>query len=132
MTGQIGRGAIMAYMMAYEKLDAWKVCHELCLDVRRATEPLLEREPDLAHRMRFVSLRAAARLARGTGNGSRVTLARCAESSLNYLSELAFLLSMVRALGAMPDDVWCPLDALRGRATFYTFKVAFGGQPEPD
>ena len=131
MTGRRGAGGIVPPMMAYEELDAWKVCQDLFLDIRTATEPLLEREPDLAHRMRFVSLRAASRIARGTGNASRVSLARCAGAALNYLSELAFLLGMVRALGLMPDDQWCTLDALRGRATFYTGKVAFGRPPEP-
>lgn len=120
---------MLPHMMTFEKLDAWRVCTDLYIAMRKATEPLLETEPDLALRLRFVTLRAPCRIARGTGSGRAAALVAGAGAALNYLSECGFLLGIARVVEAMPEETWCGLDALRGRAAFYTGKIVFGGPP---
>jgi four helix bundle protein len=119
-------------MIAYEKLDAWKVCHQLTLGVYEATKPMLEPEPDLAHQLRLAALLAAAKLARGAGTGSRVMFRQCAEMSVGHLSEVRYYLNFAHVMGFVSDQTRQKLDALRGRASFYIWKHLCPEPPRPD
>lgn len=109
-------------MISYERLDAWKVCHELTLGVYEATKPLLDPEPDIAHQLRLAALLSAAKLARGAGTGSRIMFRQCAEMSVGHLSEVRYYLSVAHVMGLISETTRRKLDALRGRASFYIWK----------
>ena len=109
-------------MQAYEKLDAWKVCHQLALGVYEATEPMLDTEPDIAHQLRLAALLAASKLARGAGTGNKTMFRECAGMSAGHLSEVSYHLNIAHAMGFLSDETQQKLDALRGRALFYLWK----------
>ncbi len=109
-------------MIAYEKLDAWKVCHELTLGIYDVTKSLLDPEPDIAHQLRLSALLATAKLARGAGTNNRMMFRQCAEMSAGHLSEIRCYLSLAHVMGLVSDSNQRRLDALRGRACFYIWK----------
>ena len=118
-------------MKAYEKLDAWKVCHQLTLGVYEATKPMLDSEPDIAHQLRLAALLAASKLARGTGTGNKVMFRECAGMSAGHLSEVSYHLNIAHVMGMISDATQQELDALRGRALFYIWKHISQTMPPP-
>ncbi len=108
--------------MPYEKLDAWKACHALVLATMRAVKGR-ELEQDLLDQLCYTSIRSASKLAFGAGTQSRKMFLHSAERSAGYLSEFAYILNLARVMGALPDKVCTELDALRGRASFYTVRL---------
>jgi hypothetical protein len=109
-------------MPADEKLDSWKTCHALVLAVYKDTEEAVEREPMTANRLRYLALRAAGKLAFGSGTGSRTMLRHAAEYSAGHLTELGHDLVMTEATGLLSKDRCERLQALCGRAHFYVLK----------
>jgi four helix bundle protein len=109
-------------MQAYEKLDAWKVCHQLTLGVYEATKPMLDTEPEIAHQLRLAALLAASKLARGAGTGNKIMFRECAGMSAGHLSEVSYHLNLSHVMGCISDSTQQELDALRGRALFYLWK----------
>lgn len=110
-------------MMAYEKLDAWKSCHALVLAVLEVTGDRAEQDPDLVAQLRWTAMRAAAKLAFGTGTRDRKMFRHAAGWSAGYLAEFAYHLSLARAMGVLAEAAAQRVDALRGRATFYTWQL---------
>jgi len=119
-------------MQAYEKLDAWKVCHELTLGVYEATKAMLETEPDIAHQLRLAALLAAAKLARGAGTGNKTMFRECAGMSAGHLSEVSYFLNIAHVMGSLSDTTRQKLDALRGRALFYLLKHLTATRTPPE
>ena len=117
-------------MIAFKQLESWKACHALTLAVHEAVKPFLGREPDIADRLRLAALLSASKLARGAGTGNERMFRQCAELSAGYLSEIAYFLSLARAMGLMPEETWRELDALRGRASFYVWKHVLPKPPK--
>lgn len=116
-------------MMAFEKLDAWKRCHVLALAVYQATSGRLDQEPDLLGRMRLTSVRAAARIAFGSGSGRVKTLCLAAAHAAGYLSEFGYHLSLVRVMGVLSDGVCARLEHLRARAVEHTEQLMVPREP---
>ena len=116
-------------MLAYEELDAWKRCHVLALAVYQATSGRLDKEPDLLGRMRVTAVRAAARIAFGSGSGRTRTLCVAAGQAAGYLSEFGYHLSLVRVMGVLADGVCARLEHLRARAAEHTEQLM--APPEP-
>lgn len=110
-------------MMTFEKLDAWKGCHALVLAVHTATHDKIDQDPRLIMRLRYTALRAAAKLAFGSGTRHRRMFQRSAERSAGFLSEFAYHLAFARVMGLMSEETCTRLDALRGRAAFYTWQL---------
>jgi four helix bundle protein len=118
--------------MPYRKLDAWKVCHDLCLAVYRATDKLEDgRDGGLVGDLRLAALLAPAKLAHGSARGSTKAFQRFVDLTLGYLSEISYNLELARAIGTIPEDTVKELDALRGRAAFYTWKLYLSLLPQP-
>lgn len=118
-------------MMAYQRLDAWKVCHELTLAVYRATKEFPVHGDDLRGQLRHVALMAPAKLAHGAARQQRGTVRRCVDLAAGFLAELAYLLRVAREFGLLGNGQWQELDALRGRAAFYTWKLYLSLVPKP-
>jgi four helix bundle protein len=93
-------------MLAYERLKAWQLAHELTLTVYRCTErwPVGERY-GLTSRIR----RAAAAVPTNLAEGRFVDIA------LGSISEVAYLLLLARDLGILPIEDFDRLDDLRKR-----------------
>lgn len=116
-------------MMAYEKLDAWKRCHMLALATHQATDQRLEQEPELLGRLRYTSVRAAARIAFGSVVRSKLQRLTAGQAG-GYLAEYQYHLSLVRVMGILADDVCGRLHYLRERAAECTEQLFLG--PPPD
>jgi four helix bundle protein len=112
-------------MRSFERLDAWESCHALTVGVLETTGDLVEQDPDLIGQLQRSALLCSSRLARGAGTGNQKMFRACAEQSLGFLSEVGYLLTVADLTGVIPSDVRDRLDALRGRAAFYTARLVF-------
>ncbi len=110
-------------MLSYEKLDAWKGCHSLMLTVYETTKDRIDQDPDLIGGLRWTALRATAKLAFGCGSHNRKLFLLSVERASGSLSEFGYHLALTRAIGLLPSDQCTRLDALRGRASFYTWQL---------
>jgi four helix bundle protein len=120
-------------MLTFERLDAWKVCHELALAAFRVVRSLPESsDSDLLSDLVRSAILAPAKIARGSGTRSRRMFLQCVALAAGHLAELAYYLRLANDLGVLPADKWQELDALRGRAAFYTWKLLDSFGPEPD
>jgi four helix bundle protein len=86
----------------YERLEAWRACHELSLVVYRATKkwPASERF-GLASEVRNAALSAAAKLVEGTARGGSKELKHFVELARGSLKELEYLLMLAHDLGVI-------------------------------
>ncbi len=109
--------------MEYEKLDAWKACDALVKAVFDATKEIESRDPELLGHICRNSLRAAVKLAYGCGTQNRKMLVMSVQRTAGYLSAFAYNISLARVMGVLPQDVCTRLEALRGRASFYTWQL---------
>ncbi len=102
---------------AYEKLDAWKACHQLVLEVYRATRswPAKERF-GLTTQARSSAFSAAANIAEGAAKRSHPEFRRYLDISLGSLSELSYILRLVRELGFASADSVDHLEVAREKA----------------
>lgn len=111
-------------MLAYEKLDSWKVCHELVLATYRVTGHVLaDDEDDVLRRLRRCALRSAGTLAFGAGAGDERQLRISAMRTLMWLSEYSYVLQLVKSWHLLRESDCANLDALRGRGAFYTTRL---------
>lgn len=110
-------------MRTFEKLDAWKACHELVLAVYRATDELPERERLLRDRMRAAALVAPAKLANGSARQDRQAFLRHVALAGGFLAEFGYVLQLAKERELIRPRTVRELDALRGRATFYAWKL---------
>ena len=121
-------------MSAFERLDAWKVCHELVLALHRFIKSLPDSQQDdalICDVMRAAIL-ATAKIARGSGTHHRRMFQRCVDLAAGQLGELGYHLMMAREFGVLPPEKWKEFDVLRGRAVFYTFKLYISLGVSPD
>jgi hypothetical protein len=107
----------------YEKLDAWKSSHALTIAAYKAATEAPRSDPRLVRRICDLALRATAKVAFGSGTHSRRMFRAAIARSAGYLTELGYHLSLARVMGVLPEKVCIELDALRGRATFYSFEL---------
>lgn len=108
--------------MRFEKIDAWKSCHQLAVAVLRDTKDYSLDDP-VIDRLRWTALRSAARIAFGVGTGNRRMFRDATSSSAGYLSEFAYYLGTAVVTRVVPKDTLQRWDALRGRASFYTWRL---------
>lgn len=120
-------------MTSYECLDAWRVCHELALAVYRATDRFSGDARDHhLERLRLAAILAPAKLAHGSARPSRRVFQRFVETALGYLVEVAYYIRLGRERAIFGQEDAQQLTALRGRATFYTWKLYVSLAPSPD
>lgn len=110
-------------MLAFEKLDAWKACHALFLAVYETTKAKAEQEPELVMLVQWSALRSAGKLAFGSGTRNRRMFLHATERTCGFLSEVAYQLAVLRVMGLLTEEAHKRLDALRGRAAFYTWQL---------
>ena len=111
-------------MLPFERLEAWKVCHQLVLAVYRASEEFPKHELyGLTSQSRRAAFSAAANLAEGSAKRGPAEFRRYADITVGSLAEVAYALMVARDLGMLSAEAWAGLDKLRGRAGFLTFRL---------
>ncbi len=111
-------------MAKYEKLEAWRACHELVLAVYRVTESFPSDERyGLTSQARRAAFSAAANICEGSARRGRREFRRFLDISLGSLSEITYVLRLARDLNILTEDAWKKLEQVRGRAGFLTWRL---------
>ncbi len=110
-------------MMPYEKFEAWKVAHQLALEVYKITAhwPRAERY-ELTAQARRAALSAPTNIAEGSTKRGPREFRRYLDIARGSLSELSYLLLFSRERGILDDETFRTLNVLRERAS----KLAWG------
>ena len=103
--------------MPYEKFEAWKVCHQLALEVYRITRewPTSERY-QLTAQTRRAALSAPTNIAEGASKRGQREFRRYLDIARGSLSELSYLLRFSKDCGILDDRTFARVDELRDRA----------------
>jgi four helix bundle protein len=113
-------------MMAYEKFEAWKVCHKLALEIYRITEvwPPTERY-QLTAQTRRAALSVPTNIAEGASKRGPREFRRYLDIARGSLSELAYLLLFSRDRGVLGKETFDKTKELTdkaGRLTWGLYK----------
>lgn len=118
--------------MQYEKLEAWRLSHQLALDVYTATEHWARSERyELTSQVRRAALSAPTNIAEGSGRYGPRELRRFLNIAFGSLVELSYLLCFARDRGHLTVKEWEALDSLRvraGKATWGLLRSAADGR----
>jgi four helix bundle protein len=111
-------------MVPYERFDAWKVAHQLALQVYKATDrwPVSERY-GLTAQIRRAALSAPTNIAEGSAKRGSRELRRYLDIALGSLSEVSYLLRFTRDRGILADADFKALDQLRNQAGTLTWRL---------
>ncbi len=103
--------------MPYERLLAWRACHELWIGIHRATAswPVEERF-GLVAQLRRAALSASSNVAEGAARKGSKDFARFLNIALGSLSEVSCQLRGARDLGFVDGPEFARLDALQQTA----------------
>ena len=103
--------------MAYEKFEAWRVCHELALEIYNVTEnwPVTERY-QLTAQTRRAALSVPTNIAEGASRRGSREFRRYLDIARGSLSELAYLLLFSRDRGVLDEDTFCKTKELTDKA----------------
>jgi four helix bundle protein len=108
----------------YEKLHAWRECHELALAVYRATKSFpTEEQYGLTSQTRRAAFSAAVNIVEGSSRRSRKEFRRFLDISLSSLTEVGYALRFSREAGVLPDEDWSALNDRQCRARFLTWQL---------
>ncbi len=108
----------------YEKLHAWRECHELALAVYRATKCFpSEEQYGLTSQTRRAAFSAAVNIVEGSSRRSRKEFRRFLDISLSSLTEVGYALRFAREAGLLPDEDWAALHDRQCRARFLTWQL---------
>jgi four helix bundle protein len=108
----------------YERLHAWRECHELALAVYAVTRNFPENERfGLTSQTRRAAYSAVVNIVEGSARRSRKEFRRFLEITLSSLTELGYALCFTRAAGLLGEDDWTSLIQHQGRARFLTWKL---------
>lgn len=107
----------------YERFEAWKLAHELALEVYRITDrwPATERY-QLTSQVRRAALSVPTNIAEGAAKRGRREFRRYLDIARGSLCELAYLLRFSKDRGVLDTNTFDTLDELRNR----TGKVMWG------
>ena len=111
-------------MRPYEKFDAWKIAHQLALEVYRITEkwPASEKY-QLTSQTRRAALSVPTNIAEGAAKRGPRVFRRYLDISLGSLSELSYLLLFSKDLGILGTQAYTKLEELRDRAGTLTWRL---------
>jgi four helix bundle protein len=110
----------------YERLEAWRAAHELVLQIYRATKAFPREELyGLTSQARRAAFSVAANIAEGSAKKGAREFRRYLDISIGSLSELAYLLIVVRDLRYLDEKAWQEVDQQRevaGRLTWGLYR----------
>lgn len=112
-------------MLGHERLRAWELCHQLALDVYRASErwPVQERY-GLTSQVRRAAVSAPTNIAEGAAKHGSREFRRLVDIALGSIAETSYLLTLARDLEMLSPAEWQSLDELRRRAGGLTWRLA--------
>jgi|SRR5689334_1745213 len=112
------------HMAPYERLHAWRECHELALGVYSATKrfPSDERY-GLTSQTRRAAFSAAANIVEGSARRSTREFRRFLDIALSSLTEVGYALRFCHEVGLLPVDEWSTLNDRQNRARFLTLQL---------
>src|SRR2546421_12087242 len=97
-------------MLAYERLEAWKLCHELVLAVYAATASFPKNELyGLTSQARRAAFSAAVNIVEGAAKRGPAEFRRFLDVSIGSLAEVAYTLGVARDLKFLDADRWAQL-----------------------
>jgi len=108
----------------YEKLHAWRECHELALAAYRVTKtfPTDERF-GLTSQIRRAAFSAPVNIVEGSSRRSRKEFRRFLDISLSSLSEVGYALRFAHEAGLLDESLWKEMDSHQSRARFLTWRL---------
>ena len=111
-------------MMPYEKFEAWKMAHQLALEVYRVTSMWPASEPyQLTAQTRRAALSVPTNIAEGAAKHGVREFRRYLDISLGSLSELSYLLRFSKDCGVLSEEDYHTLDELRSQAGVLTWRL---------
>src|SRR6266481_6274139 len=111
-------------MAPYEKLHAWRECHELALAVYRATKSFpTEEQYGLTSQIRRAAFSSAVNIVEGSARRSIKEFRRFLDISLSSLSEVGYALRFAHEAGILSEEDWSGLRDLQSRARFLTWQL---------
>ena len=110
--------------MPYEKFEAWRISHQLALEVYGTTSrwPKSERY-ELTSQARRAALSVPTNIAEGSAKRGTREFRRYLDISLGSLSELSYLLRFSIDLGILDRDIYLKLDQRRNRAGMLIWRL---------
>ena len=116
--------AELVLMNRHRQLIAWQRCHELAIEVCRASSRLPSSERfELSSQLRRAAVSASANVAEGYARFGAAELAHCLSIALGSLAEVDALLAVVQDLGYLDEEALAGLDRLRDRASAAVFAL---------
>src|SRR2546429_7934543 len=111
-------------MAPYEKLHAWRECHELALAVYRAAKRFpTEEQYGLTSQTRRAAFSAAVNIVEGSSRKSRKEFRRFLDISLSSLSEVGYALHFAKDAALLEEPAWQDLNDRQNRARFLTWRL---------
>jgi four helix bundle protein len=111
-------------MAPYEKLLAWRECHELALAVYRATRGFpTEERYGLTSQTRRAGFSAAVNIVEGSSRRGTKEFHHFLDIALASLTEVGYALRFCREAGLLPDDAWATLNDHQCRARYLTWQL---------
>ena len=111
-------------MAPYERLEAWKVSHELALAVYQATKTFPKGELyGLTAQARRAALSVPCNLAEGSGKRGPRDFRRYVDIARASLNELGYLLRFARDFDILPVEPYERLTQLLNRTGFLTWRL---------
>jgi four helix bundle protein len=103
--------------MPYERFEAWKVSHELAVEIYKVTDhwPSSERY-QLTSQIRRAALSAPTNIAEGSSKRGRLEFRRYLDIARGSLGEVSYLLLFSKERGVLDDETFNRLNELRDRA----------------
>jgi len=121
-----GRGTRLSFasVKPYERLDAWRLAHELALEIYRVTDDFPRVELyGLTSQTRRAALSVPTNIAEGSAKRGPREFRRFLDISLGSLAELAYLLRFARDRGVLDPSDAERLDVLRERVGIVTWRL---------
>ena len=111
-------------MFAHERLQAWKLCHELVLAVYRATASFPKHELyGLTSQARRSAFSVAVNIVEGAAKRGPAEFRRFLDISVGSMAELAYTLQVARDLKLLDQKSWFALERIRKHAGFVRWKL---------
>jgi|SRR5205814_2258136 len=108
----------------YERLHAWRECHELALAVYQVTKAFpAEERYGLTSQARRAAFSAPVNIVEGSARRSRKEFRRFLDIALSSLTEVGYTLRFSKEAGLLPLEAWVDLDSHQGRARFLTWQL---------
>jgi len=108
----------------YERLHAWRECHELALAIYHATQrfPSDERY-GLTSQIRRAAFSSAVNIVEGSARKGRKEFRRFLDIALSSLAEVGYALRFAKEVGLLDEGVWQELNQRHNRARFLTWQL---------